>query len=137
VTLVDIRGQPVIAEDTGRNHLVLEADLADSRTPLKCKKLLHGEKADVIFERLMGGLPNLPQNPLDLAKILDSWYRLLNNKALMFAQYHPSWSNEISQLENRIESQFRGVLEFQTNDYFFRLARFPGAPETLPLPATN
>lgn len=133
VALVDVRHEAEIAEDAAHNHLVLAADIANPRTPVECRKLFKGEKIDVIFERMMGGLYNLPSKPSDLGKILDLWYRLLNDKALLFAQYEPSWSNEVSLLGDRIKRDFAGRLEFQTDDYYFRLTKFPGAPETLPL----
>ena len=56
VTLVDQRNEGMKKEDNSRHHFVLEADAFSSKGQRMILEALHGEKVDVLFERMYGGL---------------------------------------------------------------------------------
>ena len=119
--------------DEKRHHSVIPGNLLSKSTDEAIEEWLGGEKADLVFERMYGGLDILPDEPYMLSRKVGQWYDLLDEGGIMFVEVPANmrylvtpWSEMIS------KHQF---IEIQTNPSTsaFRLRKLAGAPEKLPL----
>lgn len=147
VTLVDVRTDSSRERDDERRHTVIAGNMFSSQTQQKVAKWLSGRKADVIFERMDGGLHLVPRDPRFLAEIANTWYQMLAEGGVMFIQIPrvlvpaiEAWKNFVEQKYPdqiqvqekfcRVDYQFLGV---QHSEGLMRLNKLTGAPANLPL----
>lgn len=131
ITLADLRSQKEKGVDTERHHEVLVGDIFSPMKYQECKNSLGGG-ADLIIERMLGGLTANPKSTLLYGKILDRWYQLLNENGLMFIRSPEALIPYIDKLSQNITNNFSDKLEIDTHKECFRLIKLPGAPKNLP-----
>lgn len=147
VTLVDWHGDDR-KPDPGSKHKVVEGDILTSHTYEELEKILEGDKVDLIMSRLAAGLEYIPIEPYAVSKILQVWYKLLNDGGVMFVQTPVFFNELLKEWATMIKDQYKDVLEFQEDaggesdgsntqgthsSSAFRLRKLPGAPTELPL----
>ncbi|MBA3723960.1 MAG: hypothetical protein H0W89_03625 [Candidatus Levybacteria bacterium] len=140
VNLTDYRDRidPLLeAQDVSRNHHVLVGNIVSDETKMKVQEeFLHGQKADIIFERMIAGHSNLPKEPDFLGKQIGFWYEHLSENGVMFLtpptalwDFIPGWLDIINtQYTDQIEAQYS-----DDTTEVLRIRKLPGAPEHLPL----
>jgi hypothetical protein len=147
VTLTDLRkrmpNNPTSA-DTRRHHKVLTGDLLVEKTYNNLDTWLKGEKADLIFERLLGGMRGIPKEPHLLASVLEKWYERLGEGGVMFIQVPGLLIPLLKPWQAEVRRQYPKQLEIQIAEgpvdtvppYMIttmRLRKLAGAPEKLPM----
>ncbi len=88
VVLTDTRIEHKVdpREDAMRGHSVIEGDLFKQETRKKIMEWLAGEKADLIFERMQGGLTLIPRDSRLVIESLRALYSVLRDNGLMLLQ---------------------------------------------------
>lgn len=139
------------------NHSVIEGDILDlNEKPLKEKieNTLGVKKVDLIMSRLMGPLLEFEKNPAILNRIINNWYKMLNENGLIFAQFdyfaehHPDMNQKrmekfvpskerdsevaVKEWVDLIQKKFPNEIEIQLGRGVLRLHKKEGAPEELP-----
>lgn len=158
VCLKDIHNLPTDKMyNSYNNHSVIEGDILDlNEKPLneKIENNLGVKKVDLIMSRLMGPLLEFKKNPAILNRIINNWYKMLNENGLIFAQfdyfpehnrninlkklesYFPSKEREseefVKQWADLIQKKFPNKIEIQLGRGILRLHKNFGAPDELP-----
>lgn len=146
VTLADIRTDSTKKRDDEHHHTVIAGNMFSSQTQQEVANWLSGRKADVIFERMNGGLNLVPQEPRFLAEIANNWYQVLTEGGVMFIQI-PSvlvpvmetWKDFVEQKypdQIQVQQKLRlapSTLGVYVNEGLMRLNKLKGAPANLPL----
>lgn len=152
LTLVDHRSEIEKLEDTMVGHDILEGNLLNPESGKIIERWLSGRKADVIFERLAGGLAyeGTPADPYLILDRVQSWYSMLAPNGLMFLQVPevmrplmPGIVERISQIptlqimyDPRISRRSQNSARPDQVDHVHHamsVRKFPGAPESVQL----
>jgi len=143
VALTDFREDDEKAEDGTRNHAVLAENVLYQRAFRAVDEWLAGDRCDIVFERMLGGLRYMPGDPDALMQPLQEAYRRLSDDGIMFVQTPVVLNDVLVAWAEKIDLEFGGVLEIQyslgTHDNephqtsSFRIRKLPGAPEGLPI----
>jgi hypothetical protein len=140
VTLRDQREDERKIKDRRNIHTVIGGNMFERKTRRKVEKWLKGRKADVIFERMKGGLNYVAENDIRfLREVLKAAYAILAEEGVMFLEYRwvsgDPWNWKILQAwSSRVNDEYRGSLEIMwgSSETVFMLRKFKGAPEKLP-----
>lgn len=141
VALFDSRSSLQQVDDAESKHRVITGDLVVDKTSKSVDRWLRGEKTDLIVERMVGGLDEVPHDPYLLRQQANLYYRLLSDGGLMFVQI-PKFATRLVPLW--VESARRessGTIDasygIYTNQYasttVLRMHKLPGAPLELPV----
>lgn len=149
VTLVDHREKNIYPEHSSKedddkiNHEVLVGDIFNSKTYESLNEKLNGAKVDLIISRMLKGLEFVPRDPYTVGKVLQVWYKLLNENGIMLVQTPYKFNNLLSKWAEKIRKQYGDTLEIESmkgdrdNNVHtcsvFRLNKLAGAPDELPL----
>ena len=124
-------------------HQVIYGDITKDETYQSLQKLLGDQKVDLIIERMAGGLRFLPEEPFTMVKVLQTWYKLLNEGGVMFVQTPEVFDRLLVKWKEYLQNGEHSFLETQFdftqlrkspfNTSIFRLRKLPGAPVELPL----
>lgn len=146
VTLNDLRSISLRVRDNERHHAVIAGDMFSDKTQQEVTRWLRGRKADVIFERMNGGLNLVPPELRFLSGIASNWYQILAEGGVMFVQIpgilvplmveykdfvdrnHPS-QIQIEQILRRAPP----IFGYDVSEGLVRLNKLRGAPPDLPL----
>lgn len=126
------------------NHETLVGNIFDEETYKDLAENLNSEKIDFIISRMAGGLEFVPTEPYTVSKILETWYELLSEEGVMFVQVPIAFNNLLKAWAEKIQKDYDKMIDMQcslgdTNTLpsgkfsVFRLHKFKGAPEKLPL----
>ncbi len=146
VTLVDHRKSShnfsiLVEEDKQNHHEVIEGDIFDFKTYETLEKSLGHHKVDLIVERMGRGLEFVPIEPYTVAKVLNTWYELLDEGGMMFVQVPFEFSRLLEAWAHKIENDFKGKLEIKFSKAnerskrsygAFSLRKFSRAPKEMP-----
>ncbi len=127
-------GQKMVHTD-GRQHNIIIGNLLDDSIYKKINKIIKGKKADLIIERMIAGLNNIPNNFLVVMTILQRWYNMLNEGGLLLVQV-PDFA--VSVVEEWLKilqgEKYRRVLDVDFDEFrgALRIHKLKGAPERLP-----
>lgn len=128
------------------NHTILQGDIFEPTTYDELKKILGGAKADLIIERMAKGLGAIPWEPFEAGKILNTWYKLLNEGGIMMVQVPFIFNNLLIKWVKKIRADFPGVIEIKYKKLshdsghhgsVFSIRKLQNAPEELPLLTTK
>lgn len=146
VTLTDVRTESAEARDNERHHSVITGNMFSSKTRQDVAKWLEGRKADVIFERMGGGIRLVPREPRFLAEIANNWYQMLAEGGVMFMQIPSVLVPVMEAWKNFVEQKYPDQIQIQQklhlvdplagvlfNEGLMRLNKLKGAPANLPL----
>lgn len=142
ITLRDIRKEPIAKEDATRNHHIIAGDMRGTAMKQMIREKLD-KKADVIFERMEGGLMLFPRDARWATEALNQIYGLLSDEGVIFLQSTydkiPSESYEVvpsSTLESYariLKTSFPGLLEVSSDGKSLKIRKVSGdAPKRLP-----
>ncbi len=126
---------------------MLVADVTKPSTYVQLREQLEGEKVDVIFERMAGGMQlnrNLPV-PL-LQKTVGRWYEMLREGGMMFVQVPYIFNESVDKWAIDTQRQYPNVLDVVYKqgdpkaradsspgfDCVLYIHKLQGAPERLP-----
>lgn len=142
VALFDSRSMLQYQDDTVSNHGVIVGDITTDKTREVVDRSLGGQKVDLIIERLMGGLNDVPHDLRFLQKQFTVLYDMLSQGGLMYIQV-PKFATRLASLwveAARIESlETIGVKQsiYHSKEYgsttVLRIHKLPGAPLKLPV----
>jgi hypothetical protein len=135
---IALPGRDNVREQVSKHEVVKGNILSPEFYKNTLEKKLNGQKADLIIERLVGGLRFVPLEPFLLSKILQTWYRLLNEGGIMFVEVDSALHNLLIKWSKLIKSKYKGQIELEfanmnSGASVFRLRKLKGAPEELPL----
>lgn len=137
INLIDVRDRvdPTLREaDKKRNHSVLEGDLMSDETYEKTQEWLgEGGKVDVIIERMVGGLENLPFEPFIIANRANQWYEMLSDNGMIFAEVPYAVRGYMANWTKLITEKYDDVLHVKRSNSYVHVRKLPGAPASLPL----
>lgn len=141
VALFDSRSSLQQVDDAESNHRVIAGDLTLDKTTKSIDRWLRGEKTDLIVERMVGGLDEVPHDPYLLREQANLYYRFLSEGGLMFVQLPkfatklvPLWVDSARRVSSGTIDASYGIY---TNQYatttVLRMHKLPGAPSELPV----
>lgn len=139
--LFDSRSTLQKTSEVGSRHRVIAGNVASDKIRQQIERLGEAKKIDLIVERMMGGLFEVPQDLLFLNEQFSLWYRMLSEGGLMYLQV-PKFATKLIPLwleAARCESNGNIVATsgiYEDNDYgstaVIRVNKLPGAPVELP-----
>lgn len=139
VTLTDQRSSVKINRDNERNHQVIAADLRTEEAKGKVVGWLNGEPADLIIERMVGGLALVPKDPYLMAFYLSQWYRMMSERGIMLVQA-PDFTRKLTTpWMEHMKADSGGTIDVSydgRDDELYntlRIQKMPGAPAEIPL----
>ncbi|HOX41269.1 MAG TPA: hypothetical protein PK263_03680 [bacterium] len=118
-----------------QRHAIIAGNFFYTKTRREIEHWLAGKHADVIFERMVGGLNLLPNDRRIQEYIFNWWYRLLGENSVMFVQLPKSFFEDPDYLTRWIDlvkNSFSGSIDIISDGYNIRLNKLTGAPEKLP-----
>jgi hypothetical protein len=141
VTLVDHRKPRLIERDEKKHHIVIPGNIFDPQTYNTVRERLGEDKIDLIFERLLGAEDLIPNEPYAISRIVQEWWKLLDEGGIVFMQTNKEMDSLASKWVNMLEADFSKVIQAQHNPYSdiepwlgaIRLRRLRGAPNELPM----
>ncbi|MEK7551019.1 MAG: hypothetical protein AAB532_00245 [Patescibacteria group bacterium] len=142
VVLFDSRSMLQCTDDTVSNHGVIVGDITTDKTRESVDRWLGGKKVDLIIERMMGGLDEIPHDLHFLQKQFSVLYDMLSEGGIMFIQV-PKFATKLASLwVDAAREESLGTIDvkqgiYHSNQYgstvALRIRKLPGAPRELPL----
>lgn len=126
------------AEDTSRNHTVIEGDILQRSTQRKISEdFLRGDKVDLLLKRMVGADSFLPCEPFLMARASNAYYQMVAEKGLLLIEVPVAFWDIIDDWGAHIEAKYAGKLEVTMDANGphggVLLSKHAGAPEELPL----
>ena len=124
--------------DKELNHRVIEGDILTKETQESVRSWLgEDKKVDVMIERMAGGHDFLPNEPFYMAPKANTWYELLDEGGILFAEVPDAFLDYMTDWEQYLSQNYGSVIDLQVADsecgIDVRLQKLSGAPEQLPL----
>ncbi len=141
ISLTDYRTESERKSDSGRAHDVIAGDLFKEQTQKQALKWAGDDGVDLLFERLLGGIGFIPNEPYILIELLNKWYGALNDGGLMFIQVPTNldplmgeWLKECAPFASDVEIQYsRGFVDGNPMDASaLRIRKRAGASKKVP-----
>jgi len=122
------------------NHDIITGDITKQISVKKIEDWLDGEKIDILFERMVGGIKEYPEDPRFLWSMLARYYPLMSENSMLFAQLPTILESEtVSTLHNWASkvSDDKLLVKLAINkvdhaDFILHLHKMAGAPTALP-----
>ncbi|MBA3724279.1 MAG: hypothetical protein H0W89_05330 [Candidatus Levybacteria bacterium] len=124
----DFDSPSIKGDDAKRNHTVIEGNILTPETRDDVKQWPHGEKIDLIMERMYGGLLILPQEPFFLSDRARMWYELLAEGGLLFAESPQALRPHLSQWETYIKEEHADKMEVSVSRNIIRIRKLQDVP---------
>ncbi|MFA5926523.1 MAG: hypothetical protein WC831_06420 [Parcubacteria group bacterium] len=138
-----------VSLDEQRHHAVIEGDIANKKTRQKIFEWTGGQKIDLVFERMGGGLELLTNDQRWVFSAIQEIYNSTSEIGIIFLQltysvagiteYALIKSRKIEEWANKMKELFPSALDVawseSDGDCFgvvIRIRKLPGAPEKLP-----
>lgn len=142
VALVDSRSMLQRMDDAESNHGVIVGDETADATKGLVDRWLGGQKVDLIIERMMGDLNDVPHDIPFLQRQFTGLYDMLSEGGLMYIQV-PKFATKLASLwVEAAREQSLGTIDirqgiYNSNKYgsttVLRIHKLPGAPTELPV----
>lgn len=120
-------------------HQFILGDIFDRKTYNE----LPDEKFDLIIERMLGGMETVPEDYTFVSRLLNRWYRMLNENGMMFVQVPIVFNNLMVKWAQLINTDFKDRIIFKgkvgeydnevNNCSTLFIQKKAGAPDDLPL----
>ena len=122
------------------NHEVLEGDIFSPECYKSLEEKLKGDKINLIIERMASGLEFVPEDPYMVSRVLQIWYKLLDEEGLMLVQVPIIFDELLKKWAYLFAKEYKSVFEFNYDATdskilgasVFSLHKLKGAPEELP-----
>lgn len=142
VALFDSRNLLQRMDDANSNHGVIVGDITRDKTREVVDRSLGGQKVDLIIERLMGGLNEVPHDLHFLQQQFTVLYDMLSEGGLMYIQV-PKFATKLASLwVKAAREEFAEAIRITQGVYHskeygstvvLRIHKLSGAPTQLPL----
>lgn len=119
----------------GRKHNIVIGNIFDKKVYNKIEKIINGQKAELIVERMVAGFRNVPNSSIIIIVVLQKWYAMLNEGGLIFVETPVFLEDVIVEWVKVLRSDYVKSLdvEFDPGQGSLRIHKLVGAPKVLPV----
>jgi hypothetical protein len=126
-----------------KHHTVIVGDMFARKTRYEIERWLKGGRADLIFERIEGGLGHVPRDIRLFREVVKQLYVILAEEGIIFLQVRrrepylgsilkPRDSQLMASWIQYIQKEYGSKIGVVWNGYSLALRKLKGAPEKLP-----